>query len=746
MIALATTAALGWFAACSDNPADPCNATSCAPPPQGVIVSNPVPTAALGASTGAVIGLAPGAASEEVYVSLAPGTAPTGTRAIVRRVGDTASVAAAVAAGGFDPVPIVALAGDSIEVVVTDAAGAVVYHDRAAVAAARPPVIVRTEPPVGKRDVPLNATLVIVFSEPVNSHTVNSASVQLFRGSTPIAGTVSLLQGSATAAVFTPAAPLAANTDYQLIVTRAVQDLGGQALEAGVTVEFTTGTTPLSPVASVSVQPLPDTVPGGFPKGVQYQFTATARDAQGIVVTGHPVTWAGDNPAVATVSVTGLVTALAAGEATIRAEVDGKIGQVTVRVLADPIRVSVSPSSGYVVVNGTRLFTATVDNDTANSGVTWSLTGCNGDAAACGSLTNTTNTTATYTAPATVPSGSLGVTATSVTDPTKSFTATLAITATAVSGQIAFVSDRDGNSEIYVMNADGSGLRNLTNNPASDNDLACSPDGTRIAFVSDRDGNPEVYVMNADGSGVTRLTDNPGGDYAPAWSPDGTRIAFVSDREGNGGIYVMNADGSGVTRLTDNPGGDYAPAWSPDGMRIAFVSGRDGNVEIYVMNPDGSGQVNLSNNPGPDEAPAWSPDGRRIAFQRSREIYVMNADGSGVTRLNTIGGLHGAFSYPTWSPDGTGIAYVFVGAVCDFRGCYSAHSFIRVMNADGSGITQLTYTGKDYLPAWSPDGTRVAFESFGDGDYEIYVMDANGSRVVRLTNDPASDRGPAWLR
>jgi Tol biopolymer transport system component len=268
-----------------------------------------------------------------------------------------------------------------------------------------------------------------------------------------------------------------------------------------------------------------------------------------------------------------------------------------------------------------------------------------------------------------------------------------AATAWAQAGRIAFASKRDGNWEIYVMNTDGSGQINLTNNPADDRWPSWSPDGKRIAFASNRDGNWEIYVMNADGSGVTRLTNNPGGNFDPSWSPDGRHIAFSSRRDVSLEIYVMNADGSGVTRLTNNPAEDAEASWSPDGKRIAFVSNRDGNWEIYVMNADGSGQINLTNNPAEDDLPSWSPDGRRIAFASNRdgnwEIYVMNADGSGVTRL-------------TNNP------------------------------AD------------DGWPSWSPDGKRIAFISERDGNQEIHVMNADGSEVTRLTSNSAEDRYPSW--
>jgi Tol biopolymer transport system component len=261
--------------------------------------------------------------------------------------------------------------------------------------------------------------------------------------------------------------------------------------------------------------------------------------------------------------------------------------------------------------------------------------------------------------------------------------------------EIVFASSRDGDVDIYAMNADGSGITQLINYPAIDNAPSWSPEGTKIAFVSSRDGNYEAYVMNADGSGVTRITDNPAGDFAPyAWSPDGARIAFASDRDGNLEIYVMNADGSGVTRLTDHAAGDVYPSWSPDGAKITFASGRDGNAEIYVVNADGSGLTRLTDNPAYDSQAGWSPDGSKIVFVSDRdgnwEIYAMNADGSGVTRLTDNPAL-------------------------------------------------------DEIPSWSPDGTSIIFDGLRDGSAaEIYVMNSDGTGVRRLTNNPAGDFSARW--
>ena len=208
------------------------------------------------------------------------------------------------------------------------------------------------------------------------------------------------------------------------------------------------------------------------------------------------------------------------------------------------------------------------------------------------------------------------------------------------SGQIAFVSRRDGDTEIYVMNADGTGQTRLTNNPAFDSDPAWSPDGAKIAFMSSRDGNDEIYVMTADGTGRTRLTTNEATDSSPAWLPDASaietsapplatpppaastvsgHIAFFSSRDGNREIYVMTVDGTGQTRLNNNPAFDVAPTWSPDGAKIAFRSDRDKNDEIYVMNADGSSETRLTDNPARDSDPAWSPIAGKIAFSSSRD-------------------------------------------------------------------------------------------------------------------------------
>ena len=271
---------------------------------------------------------------------------------------------------------------------------------------------------------------------------------------------------------------------------------------------------------------------------------------------------------------------------------------------------------------------------------------------------------------------------------------------TAVNGKIAFVSDRDGNDEIYAMNADGSGQVDLTSAPSSEVDPAWSPDGHRLAFASDRSGVYRIYVMNADGGGVTAVANERTSGRWPAWSPDGRVLAFS---ERNGDIATVDVAGSGL-RFVTRPGTwlDDEPDWSPTANQIAFTwyynvpASASFGAWIHVVNPDGSNERSL----GRGSDPSWSPDASRLAF-------AMSSDAND-TDIYTVG-------------------------------------------AAGGTPTKLTSsTGVDTTPAWSSDGAQIAFASDRDtspgGPTDIYVMDADGRNPVRLTTAAENDFSPAWRR
>jgi len=204
------------------------------------------------------------------------------------------------------------------------------------------------------------------------------------------------------------------------------------------------------------------------------------------------------------------------------------------------------------------------------------------------------------------------------------------------------------NRDIFVMAADGSGIRRLTTHIASDESPAWSPDGSEIAFASDRGDGEAIWVVGVDGNGLRRLTSGPAPAFQPDWSPDGSMIAFVSRSEGDWDLFVIRTDGSEVQNLTNTPDRhEGGPAWSPDGREILFDALRDGHWEIYVMGADRTSERQLTRNRAMDARPAWSADGSEIVFHSTRdfgsdgdsvdysqvELYVMRADGTEVRRL-----------------------------------------------------------------------------------------------------------------
>ena len=279
----------------------------------------------------------------------------------------------------------------------------------------------------------------------------------------------------------------------------------------------------------------------------------------------------------------------------------------------------------------------------------------------------------------------------------------------------------------------------------------CASAGGLVVFHSDRSGNSEIYSVGADGSDEKRLTHNDAYDGFPAWSADGTRIFFHSLRDADDAIYSMNADGSDVMRIPNTEFGRY-PKPSPDGTRLAFFARQGGQTDIYVVNADGGERQNLTSNSSIDETPSWTADGKTIAFQSDRAwrdadpalaataehsnfgVFLMDSDGSHIRELT---GIAYNDENPSISPDGRKVV------------------FQRYING-GLAIATLDVTnGKDRLltspsgasgsPAWSSSGSRIVFDALDDGNFDIYVMVADGSNRQQVTFTEATENSGAAM-
>ncbi len=275
-------------------------------------------------------------------------------------------------------------------------------------------------------------------------------------------------------------------------------------------------------------------------------------------------------------------------------------------------------------------------------------------------------------------------------------------------GTLAYaITPPDGNAELFLMNADGSGKTQLTNEPGRPYGPAFSPDSTKIAFYNHLSNQTwSLYMMNSDGTNIQRLTSAPNMlDWSPDWSPDGTKLVFARSFPTpvwRSEIWMINPDGSDLHKVSDVDG--QGPDWSPDGSKIVYFNYVDGGGDIWVMNADGTNPIKLTYNPSEDWWPKFSPDGSKIAFQSKRdgnhEIYIMNNDGSNPVRLTNNSADD---EDPNWSPDGTKIAFISMR---------DGHYEIYTMNADGSNQTRITYSNgnaidPDWKPIIIPDTTSV---------------------------------------
>ena len=275
----------------------------------------------------------------------------------------------------------------------------------------------------------------------------------------------------------------------------------------------------------------------------------------------------------------------------------------------------------------------------------------------------------------------------------------------------------------------------------------------KLVFHSTRDGDFDVYVMNADGSEQTRITSDANNDIDPTWSPNGQQIAvnrFPADWSGCQ-VYVMNADGTGLRQLTTGGLYQFGGIWSPNGQQIAFGSNRDGADDIYVINVDGTGLHRVTTNAYVAGVTAWSQDGKQIAFIGYRdyveqgpagdlEIYTVNLGDGAITQL-TDNHVDDEGDRAGWSPNGKLFTFSSRRDGGDLD--------IFVMNADGTNVRQITGVGGDFVDDddsfWSPNGKYLSFQSSRDGDEEVYTVRLDGSDVRQLTfNTGAFDAVANW--
>jgi TolB protein len=259
---------------------------------------------------------------------------------------------------------------------------------------------------------------------------------------------------------------------------------------------------------------------------------------------------------------------------------------------------------------------------------------------------------------------------------------------------IAFVSDRTGFKEIFLMDYDGMEQRAITGHKSISMSPDWSPGGDAVAYVSFFDAKPGIYMVDLT-SGLKKPMVTEGSfNASPSFSADGKRIAFARGLEGNTEIFVANRDGSDLKRLTHSPGIDTNPAWSPSSASIAFTSSRGGSPNIYVMDAEGTNLRRVSFGGTYNDGAAWSPDGKQLAYAsrlRGHEFDLVVTDVAGLSnRVITSG--PGSHESPSWSPDGAFLA---------FASAIGGRTQIRVVRADGGPSELLTADGNNWAPDWS---------------------------------------------
>lgn len=434
------------------------------------------------------------------YISLPPGTIPSGVAATIRNRSTATGLTVSMTDGGFDPVPIAAGAGEVLDIEIRMAGGAAPSTFVRTVPGKRPPRVVRTQPPRGKRDVALNTMVLVIFSEPIDAMTLTETSLQVLRGGVRVAGRLAFGDTAHLTVVFTPLAPLQEGTEYQLIATQAVRDLDGEPLETPLTAEFRTVSTAESALTgriafanwtSISVI------------NVDGSGLTSLIDDDGQGWTYMSPAWSPDGSKIA------FGSSRDGGWDIYVMNADGSALRRATNHGARDDSPAWSPDGSKIA------FTSDRDGD-------FEIHVMNADGSG---VRQVTDHPAEDGDPSWSPDGS----------------------------KITFTSNREGYHEIHTINADGTDTRRRTNVPDPDAAIhpQWSPDGNTIVFAV-AGANDGVYTVNLDGGELFGLTRGGG---APTWSPDGARIVYSAMT-----LQIINADGTGRRNLGVF---GYEPAWSP---------------------------------------------------------------------------------------------------------------------------------------------------------------------------------------
>ncbi len=260
---------------------------------------------------------------------------------------------------------------------------------------------------------------------------------------------------------------------------------------------------------------------------------------------------------------------------------------------------------------------------------------------------------------------------------------------------------------------------------------------TQIAFISDTEGNKEVFVMEADGSNKRRVTGNGSINLFPGWSPDTNALVYTSFKDGRPDLWLIFRGPRKGAKLLSQPYEKYRGVWSPNGGPLAVVMNLAGNTDIYSVDEQGNVLERLTNGRSIETSPSWSPDGKRLAFVSDRsgspQIYVKDLASGRIRRLTYEGSYNAS---PAWSPTGDWIVYV----------ARTGSSFDLYLIEPESGYTTplVLHPRSDEDPAWAPNGRKIVFTSTRRGRYDLYRIDVDGRNLVRLTEGFGSCTNPAW--